>query len=170
MARARRRQRRVDADGAWKRVLSEMLAEFVAFALPDLHAAIDWGREPVFLEQELRPVLRQAAVGRRVVDLIVQVWLQNGETTWLLVHAEVQGRVESDFAERMFTYAALLHLRYRARGARRARRQVAVSPPSGLVGIAILTDANANWRPGDYQWGWETYGIAYRYRALKLAD
>ncbi|MFN8515466.1 MAG: hypothetical protein U0841_23345 [Chloroflexia bacterium] len=166
-------RRRVDADGAWKRVLSEMLAEFVAFALPGLHAAIDWAREPVFLEQELRPVLRQAALGRRVVDLIVQVWLQNGETTWLLVHVEVQGHVEDDFAERMFTYAALLHLRYRARRARRSRRQAAasdISPPSGLVGLALLTDANATWRPGDYRWGWEGYGIAYRYHALKLTD
>jgi hypothetical protein len=148
-----------------------MLVEFVAFTLPELHAAIDWAREPVFLEQELRPVLRQAAVGRRVVDLIVQVWLQSGETTWLLVHVEVQGRVETDFAERMFTYAALLHLRFRAKGARRSRRQaIAGPPPVGLVGLAILTDANATWRPGDYRWGWETYGIAYRYRALKLAD
>jgi len=150
-----------------------MLAEFVAFALPGLHAAIDWAREPVFLEQELRPVLRQAALGRRVVDLIVQVWLQNGETTWLLVHVEVQGHVEDDFAERMFTYAALLHLRYRARRARRSRRQAtssAIAPPSGLVGLALLTDANATWRPGDYRWGWDGYGIAYRYHALKLTD
>jgi Domain of unknown function (DUF4351) len=150
-----------------------MLTEFVAFALPDLHAAIDWAREPVFLEQELRPVLRQATLGRRVVDLIVQVWLQNGETTWLLVHAEVQGRVEIDFAERMFTYAALLHLRYRARRARRSRRQAAeadVLPPTGLVGLALLTDANATWHPGDYTWGWHTYGISYRYHVLKLTD
>jgi hypothetical protein len=50
-----------------------MLAEFVAFALPDLHAEVDWGRDPVFLEQELGPLLRQAAAGRRVADVVVQL-------------------------------------------------------------------------------------------------
>jgi hypothetical protein len=171
MARARGRLRRVDADGAWKRVLSEMLAEFVAFALPELHAAIDWSREPVFLEQELRPVLRQAAVGRRVADLVAQVWLQNGATTWLLAHVEIQGRAEADFAARMFAYAALLNLRYHAP---RAKRQVAANPPpappAGLVGVAVLTDTDAGWRPSDYGWGWGEYGITYRFKVLKLAD
>ena len=65
MVSGRRVRRRVDADGAWKRVLSEMLAEFVAFALPELHAAIDWSREPVFLEQELRPVAGQTIFLKR---------------------------------------------------------------------------------------------------------
>ena len=42
MARAPRTRRRADDDGAWKRLLGELLQECVAFALPELHDAIDW--------------------------------------------------------------------------------------------------------------------------------
>jgi hypothetical protein len=171
MARAPRLRRRADDDGAWKRLLGELLRECVAFALPELHEAIDWGRAPVSLEQELRPRLRQAALGRRVADLVVQVWLKGGETTWLLIHAEVQGDSENDFAERMYLYAALLHMHYRARPTRRSAR--ATPPPElpqGIVGIALLTDADPTWQPGPYRWGWGDYGLDYRYRALKLTD
>jgi hypothetical protein len=170
MARAPRLRRRAD-DGAWKRLLGEMLRECVAFALPELHEAIDWGRAPVSLEQELRPRLRQASLGRRVADLVVQVWLKGGETTWLVIHAEVQGDSETDFAERMYLYAALLHMHYRTRPARRTAR--AAPPPDlpqGIVGIALLTDAEPDWQPGPYRWGWGEYGLDYRYRTLKLTD
>jgi hypothetical protein len=40
------------------RVLGEMLAEFVAFTLPDLHAEVDRGRDLVFLVGEARCELR----------------------------------------------------------------------------------------------------------------
>ncbi|MFN8511514.1 MAG: hypothetical protein U0841_02755 [Chloroflexia bacterium] len=171
MPRAPRLRRRADDDGAWKRLLGELLQECVAFALPELHEAIDWGRTPVSLEQELRPRLRQATLGRRVADLVVQVWLRDGGSTWLLIHAEVQGDSETDFAERMYLYAALLHMHYRTRPTRRAAQSE--SPPElpqGIVGIALLTDADPTWQPGPYRWGWGEYGLDYRYRALKLTD
>ena len=54
---------------------------------------------------------------------MAQVWLTTGEAQWLLIHVEVQDRHEDDFAERMYTYAALLHLHYRVRpGRSRAAR------------------------------------------------
>ncbi len=171
VARQDRVRRRADDDGAWKRVLGELLREFVAFALPELHLAVDWDRAPVFLEQELRPILRQAALGRRVGDLVAQLWLANGATQWLLIHVEVQDRHEADFAERMYTYAALLHLHYRVRPARsRAARSATAPPPASMIGVALLTDADADWQPGPYHWGWGEYGIYYRYRVVKLAN
>lgn len=171
MPRAPRLRRRADDDGAWKRLLGELLQECVAFALPELHDAIDWGRTPVSLEQELRPRLRQAALGRRVADLVVQVWLRDGGATWLLIHAEVQGDSETDFAERMYLYAALLHMHYRTRPTRRAVQEAPPPElPQGIVGIALLTDADPTWQPGPYRWGWGDYGLDYRYRALKLTD
>jgi hypothetical protein len=171
MARAPRLRRRADDDRAWKRLLGELLRECVAFALPELHEAIDWERAPVSLEQELRPRLRQTSLGRRVADLVVQVWLKDGGTTWLLIHAEVQGDSEADFAERMYLYAALLHMHYRTRPTRRSARATPTPDlPQGIVGIALLTDAEPDWQPGPYRWGWGDYGLDYRYRTLKLTD
>jgi len=70
----------------------------------------------------------------------------------------------------MYAYAALLYLRYRGGRARRQTQEALSPPPSGIVGVAILTDSNATWRPGDFHWGWGDFGIHYRYRVLKLAD
>ncbi len=165
-----RRGRSVD-DGAWKRVLGEMLAEFVDFALPELHAEVDWGRDPVFLEQELGPLLRQAAAGRRVADVVVQLWLLNGETTWLLAHVEVQGRKEDDFGRRMYEYAALLNARfYSSRPRRRRTAAPVLPPPDGFVGIAVLSDPDMAWRPEPYRWGWRDFGLTYHYHVIKLTD
>jgi hypothetical protein len=147
-----------------------MLAEFVAFALPELHSEVDWGREPVFLEQELGPLLRQASAGRRVADVVVQLWLLSGETTWLLAHVEVQGRKEEDFGRRMYEYAALLNARFVPGGSRRRRRVAPVPPPDGFVGIAVLSDADPAWRPEPYRWGWRGFGLQYHYHVLKLSD
>jgi hypothetical protein len=136
------------------RLLGEMLAEFVAFALPDLHAAVDWGRAPVFLEQELRPILRQAALDRRVGDMIAQLWLRDGATRWLLIHIEVQDRHEADFAERMYLYAALIHMHFRLRRTRRRAAGAELPPlPAGMIGIAVLTDTDTTWEPGPFHWG-----------------
>lgn len=170
MARQSRVLRRADDDGAWKRLLGEMLAEFVAFALPDLYTEVDWGRAPVFLEQKLRPILRQAALDRRIGDLVAQLWLKDGATRWLLIHIEVQDRHEDDFAERMYLYAALIHMHFRLRRTRRRVPEVELPPlPSGMIGVAILTDADASWQPGPFRWGWGDEGLHYRYRLLKLA-
>lgn len=171
MARAGRALRRADDDGAWKRLLTELLAEFVAFALPDLHPEVDWSREPVFLEQELRPLLRQAALNRRVGDIVAQVWLKSGAVQWLLVHVEIQDRHEADFAERMYLYAAMLHMHYRTRRLRQASDLLGdATLPSGMLGIAVLTDADDSWQPDIFRWGWGDDGIQYRYRTLKLAE
>jgi len=152
-------------------VLGELLAEFVAFALPDLHAEVDWSRDPVFLEQELGPLLRQAAAGRRVADVVVQLWLLSGETTWLLAHVEVQGRKEDDFPRRMYEYAALLNARFVPGHSRRRRVPAPILlPPDGFVGIAVLSDLDSAWRPEPYRWGWRDSGLLYRYHVLKLTD
>lgn len=54
-------------DSPWKDALEEAFPEFIAFYFPDAHSQIDWHREHVFLDQELRQVARDAELGRRFV-------------------------------------------------------------------------------------------------------
>jgi hypothetical protein len=91
----------LDADSLWKEVLERFLPDFLAFCLPAAHAGIDWARGYQFLDKELQEVAPAAAVGRRVVDALVQVWRRDGAATWVLIHIEVQGREEAAFARRM---------------------------------------------------------------------
>jgi hypothetical protein len=43
------------------------------------------------IDKELQKIMADA-VGRRVVDKLVKVWLKSGEEVWALVHVEMQGR------------------------------------------------------------------------------
>ena len=120
-----------DYDTPWKEVVRDHFPEFMAFYFPQAHAAIDWSRPHDFLDQEFAALTRDAELGRRVLDKLVRVHLRTGGEQWVLVHLEVQGRHDKDFAERIFVYNYRVYDRY--------RRPVA--------SLALLTDASKCWRP-----------------------
>ena len=161
--RAGGRRRRANADGAWKRVLTDLLPDVLAFAVLEIDQAVDWSVPPVSLDKEFQAVARRAAIGPRVADLIVQLRLQSGDLAWLVLHVEVQGQPESDFADRMFSYYALLHLRLRRQRAEREELPL-------ILGLALLTDSNVDWRPGGYEARAFGQGVRYDYWAVKLLD
>ena len=91
-----------DYDSPWKEALDRWFQPFIAFFFPLTHADIDWSRGYETLDTELQQVVRDAELGRRYADKLVKVWLRDGSEEWLLIHVEVQGRREEDFA-RAFT-------------------------------------------------------------------
>jgi predicted transposase YdaD len=120
-----------DFDTPWKEVVTQHFPEFMAFYFPQAHAAIDWSRPHDFLDQEFAALTRDAELGKRVLDKLVRVHLHTGGEQWVLVHLEIQGRHDTDFAERIFVYNYRVYDRY--------RRPVA--------SLALLTDASKRWRP-----------------------
>ena len=76
----------------------------MAFYFPAAHAAIDWARPHTFLNQELRKVVRDAASGKKFVDVLVRVTGLDQAERLLYVHVEVQTQRDEGFARRMFTY------------------------------------------------------------------
>lgn len=78
-----------DYDTPWKDALSRYFPEFIAFYFPQAHAEIDWGRPHVFLDKELEQVVRDAELGRRLVDKLVRVATRAGPWQWVLVHGFV---------------------------------------------------------------------------------
>jgi hypothetical protein len=135
-------------------VLEHYLADFLAFFFPQAHAEIDWHRGCTFLDKELQQVVRDAALGRRLADKLVQVWRRGGEETWVLVHIEVQSQEERAFARRMFVYYYRLFDRY--------DRQV--------VSLAVLGDEQASWRPDQFAaalWG---CAVQFTFPVVKLLD
>jgi hypothetical protein len=159
-------RRRTRADAAWKRVLTDLLPGCLSFTAPELHAAVDWTVPPISLDKEFQAIARQVAVGQRVADHLVQLRLRSGEITWLVLHVEVQGQPQEDFAARMFTYYALLHLRlWRQRKQRDDETQVPL-----ILGLALLTDDQPAWRPGPYEARGFDRGLRYDYWTVKLLD
>lgn len=143
-----------DYDSAWKQTLEVFFPDFLAFFFPDAHGDIAWARGYKFLDKELHQAARDAELGRRYADVLAQVWRQDGHEAWVLVHVEVQGQPQAEFAERMYVYNYRLYDYH--------RRQVA--------SLAVLADEQPGWRPG--QFGYELWGCraGLVFPSVKLLD
>jgi hypothetical protein len=141
-------------DEPWKMALETYFEEAVAFFLPEAHGAIDWEQGYEFLDKEFQHIVRDAEVGKRVVDKLVKVWLADGAEAWLLLHLEVQSQTDSAFAKRMFTYHYRIFDRY--------EREV--------VSVAVLGDEQSSWRPQEYHYGRWGCEMRLRFPILKLLD
>lgn len=106
------------------------------------------------LDQEFQQVVRDAELGKRLVDKLVKIYRTGGEESWLLIHVEVQSQEETDFPRRMFVYNYRIFDRY--------NRSVA--------SLAVLGDENLNWRPN--QFGYELFGctVDFQFPVIKLLD
>lgn len=146
--------RQPDADSAWKQALQVLLPDFLALVHPELHAAINWSEPGTSLDKELQAVTRRGRKGRRDVDVLVSLRRTDGQEQWLLVHVEVQGREQTEFARRMFTYHTRLVDRY----------------DQPVVSLAVLTDARDGWRPDTYTHDYWGCRIAFQYPIVKVLD
>jgi hypothetical protein len=124
-----------DYDSPWKEVLDLFFEAALEFFFPTAHAQIDWTRGYEFLDKELQKITADAALGRRVVDKLAKVWLKTGAELWVLIHLEVQGQRETNFAERMYVYYSRLFNRFNA----------------PIATFVIFTDEDEHWRPGVYE-------------------
>lgn len=143
-----------DYDSPWKEALERYFPQALEFLFPHIYVEIDWERGWEFLDKELQQVVRDAELGRRLVDKLVKVWQLDGNETWVLVHLEIQGTVETNFAERMFVYHYRLRDRYNL----------------PVVTLAVLADKRLSWRPKGYSdalWGCQ---VTLDFPMVKLLD
>ncbi len=143
-----------DYDNPWKEAIEAHFSSFLSFFFPEAHQEIDWRQAPVFLDQELRVVARDAESGNRIIDKLARVSRINGETGWVYIHLEVQGQRQDKFAERMFVYHYRLFDRYQ----------------QPIASLALLTDDQPRWRPASY--GYRALGceLSLSYPVAKLTD
>jgi hypothetical protein len=143
-----------DYDSPWKEALAHYLPDALALFFPEVAAQIDWTRGYTLLDKELQQVTRDADLGRRLADTLVQVWRRDGTDAWVLIHIEVQGQPEHDFARRMFVYYYRIFDRYER----------------PIMSVAVLGDEQADWRPSRFThelWGCT---LELRYPVVKLLD
>ena len=143
-----------DYDSPWKEAVEHYFSEFMAFYFPDAYTQIDWSKEHVFLDQELRAIVQDAELGKRFVDKLVRVALLNGNEKWIYIHIEVQGTKQAEFAKRMFVYNYRIFDKY----------------DRPIASMAVLADEYVNWKPTSY--GFEVLGCEHtlKFPVAKLAD
>ncbi|HLP91072.1 MAG TPA: transposase [Nostocaceae cyanobacterium] len=143
-----------DYDSAWKEAITVYLEPFIEYCFPEVYQDIDWEKGYETLDTELQELIRDAETGRRLADKLLKVTLRNGENALVLIHIEIQGQEQDDFAERMYIYNHRLFDRYWLK----------------VFSFAVLGDDNPNWRPTSYgysQWGFETH---LKFPSVKLLD
>jgi len=143
-----------DFDTPWKEAVTHHFPEFMAFYFPLAHAAIDWSRPHTFLDQELAALTSDAELGKRLLDKLVSVYLHDGGERWVLLHLEVQGWRDRDFAERMFVYNYRVYDRYRR----------------AVASLALLTDGGKHWRPSSFSYRLLGCTMGIEFPVVKLLD
>ena len=141
-------------DSPWKEAVEHYFPEFMEFYFPNAHVEIDWSKDYVFLDKELRAVVQDAELGTRFVDKLVRVSMFNGDESWIYIHLEVQGTKQAEFAQRMFVYNYRIYDRY--------KRPVA--------SFAVLADEHKRWKPSTY--GFSLLGCKHtlEFPVAKLTD
>ena len=141
-------------DSPWKDAITHAFEEFMLFYFAQAHAQIDWTCGYTFEDTELRKVVRDAELGKRHADVLVQVTQHGGQPCLLYIHIEVQGQHDPQFELRMFTYNYRLFDRYAC----------------PIVSLAVLADDDAAWRPDHYEF--TAMGCRHRldFPVVKLLD
>jgi len=106
------------------------------------------------LDKELQQIVRDAELGKRLADKLVQVWRKDGDDAWVLAHVEVQGQERPDFAKRMFVYNYRIFDRY----------------DRPVASLAVLSDERTGWRPDHF--GYELWGckVGISFPVAKVND
>jgi hypothetical protein len=143
-----------DYDSPWKEVLNEYFEAFLAFFFPEIHRDIDWSRGYRPLDKEFQQLVREGEQGRRIADMLVQVWLKDGTEEWILIHVEVQGRAERNFGERILDYNYRIFARY----------------GRPVVSLVILADEDPDWLPTGFSYGRWGCHTGIRFAPRKLLD
>ena len=147
-------QPKAEFDTPWKKILDIYFEDFVSYCWPERHAEINWQKGYKSLDKELSKIARGAPITNRIIDKLMEVYLNNGESAYVLIHLEVQGQFDSNFEERMFIY------HYRLSDLHK----------KPIASLAILIDADEDWRPVSYKkelWG---SSIEMRFPIIKLID
>jgi hypothetical protein len=143
-----------DYDSPWKQLIEELLESFLEFFFPGLHKDIDFTKGYEIKNKELYKLLKQQEIGKRYADELIKVYLKDGTEKWLLIHIEVQGYKEEDFAKRMFIYYYRIFDKYNHQ----------------VISLVILTDADAAYRPDTFrQTGWD-FKLELHFPLVKIID
>lgn len=147
---------KVSKDALWKGIIEDLFDDFLWYFFPNWAAReVDFSKKPVFLDKELEDLFPEQENNQaRRADKLAKVFTKSGEEKWVLIHIEVQGYKDDDFAKRMFTYF------YRILD--RNKKEI--------MALAIFTENNKGYQPNEYIYQYENTKNVYQYDTFKLLD
>ncbi|MCC5944639.1 MAG: hypothetical protein JJT94_06860 [Bernardetiaceae bacterium] len=147
---------KLSKDALWKGIITSLFEPFMYYFYENLAAKIDFSQKPEFLDKELDEIYPLSDTKKRRSDKLIKFFLKNGEAHWILVHVEIQGYEDKDFAERMFTMFYRIRDRF--------------SKPN-IASFVIYTDSSKTYAPNTYAYNYEDIvGLSYKYGTFKVLD
>ena len=143
-------------DALWKGLIEDLADDFLKFFFPNAEEIFDLNRKISFLDKELEQLFpnTQDEFSPKYVDKLIKVYTKSGKEEWILVHVEVQGSNDKNFAERMFTYYYRILDKYK----------------KPITALAILTDKNKSFHPTFYKYEFLDTSVLYKFNTYKVLD
>jgi hypothetical protein len=148
------KKRLLTTDELWKIIIPTLWAPFLRFCMEDWVDRIDFTREPDFLDKELKRLMPRGKAKNRVADVLMRVYLKNGESKIFLLHIEVQGYFDPNFERRLYQYY------YR----------ISDFLQEPIETLAILIDDDPEYRPQEYRQVLGQTELSLKFRMFKLLD
>jgi len=143
-------------DLLWKGVLEDLFDDFLRFFYPEADKLFDLNKGFEYLDKELDQLFPPDAdtYATRYVDKLVKVFTRTGGEEWILVHVEVQGYTDHDFAKRMFQYFNRILDQY----------------DKPITAFAIFADTNKSFHPQYYEREFLGTRVYYSFNTYKIID
>jgi predicted transposase YdaD len=143
-------------DILWKAALEDLFDDFLRFFYPDADQLFDLDKGFQYLDKELEQLFppEPGNYAPRYVDKLVKVFTRSGGEEWILVHIEVQGYTDHDFAKRMYQYFYRIQDQY----------------DKPVTAFAIFADSSKTFHPKFYKREFLGTRIYYEYNTLKIID
>lgn len=142
-------------DTLWKGILENVFDNFLRFFFKDADELFDFEKGFQFLDKELEQLFPiENGEAPKFVDKLVKVFTKAGTEDWILVHVEVQGYNDKDFAKRMFTYFYRILDKY----------------GKPVTAIAIFSDTNKKFHPKVYEYNYLGTRNTFRFKTYKILD
>jgi predicted transposase YdaD len=143
-------------DILWKGMMEVIFDDLLRFVFPEAEQFVDMERKFDFLDKELNEMYPEPdkAAETKFVDKLVKVHRLDGGEGWFLVHIEVQGYPDRQFAERMFGYYSRIYSRN-------------LGP---VTALAIFTGQNGKDMPRCYSYSFLGTRLVYEYNTCCITD
>lgn len=144
----------IPKDLLWKGIIDSLLEDFIRYFFRDYVRHIDFSAGFTSLDKELEQLFSNSESKKRHADKLIRAKLVTGEEQFFLVHVEVQGYPDPEFATRMFEYAYRIKDRYK----------------KPLTALAIYTDRNRKYHFKEFYESFFGSEIIYRFNTFALID
>jgi predicted transposase/invertase (TIGR01784 family) len=143
-------------DILWKATLEDLFDDFLRFFYPEADELFDLEKGFEYLDKELDQLFPPEAdnYAPRYVDKLVKVFTKTGQEEWILIHVEVQGYTDQDFARRMFQYYYRILDKY----------------DKPITAFAIFADSNKSFHPKYYEREFLGTKVYYAFNTYKIID